>query len=111
MIATATIKSIDASTLFQSAYENRYTWDTTFSGFKASAHLQQNENIYQADIIVSPNLKEGSDGLRQHHHDEYQSFNGDYILTSSHVSTVENGQKQEFRLTNISLLDGNAVSI
>jgi Protein of unknown function (DUF3386) len=57
MTATATIERVSAASLFQAAYENRYTWDANFSGFKATAHLTQNGIAHQADVTISPELK------------------------------------------------------
>ncbi|MEB3338308.1 MAG: DUF3386 domain-containing protein [Leptolyngbyaceae bacterium] len=57
MNTTETIQNIDASALFRSAYENRYTWDANFPGFTAVAHSVQNDLVYQADVHVASDLK------------------------------------------------------
>lgn len=54
---TITAERIDAASLFQSAYENRYTWDANFTGFTATAHLIQNGIVHQSDVNISPDLK------------------------------------------------------
>lgn len=54
---TITAERINAAFLFQSAYENRYTWDANFTGFTATAHLTQNGIVHQADVTISPDLK------------------------------------------------------
>lgn len=57
MNSTETIQTIDAAALFRAAYENRYTWDSTFPGFSAIAHLEQDGTVHQADVTVSSDLK------------------------------------------------------
>lgn len=54
---TITAERINAAFLFQAAYENRYTWDANFTGFTATAHLNQNGILHQADVTISPDLK------------------------------------------------------
>jgi Protein of unknown function (DUF3386) len=41
-----------AREVFQSAYENRYTWDENFPGYTADLELQQVQETYQAKITV-----------------------------------------------------------
>ncbi|MEA5476264.1 DUF3386 domain-containing protein [Pseudanabaena galeata UHCC 0370] len=54
---TITAERINAAFLFQTAYENRYTWDANFTGFTATAQLTQNGIVHQADVTISPELK------------------------------------------------------
>ncbi|MBD2151629.1 DUF3386 domain-containing protein [Pseudanabaena sp. FACHB-1277] len=54
---TITAERIDATSLFQAAYENRYTWDANFPGFTAKASITQNGKTHQADVSIAPNLK------------------------------------------------------
>jgi len=57
MNATEMTQTIDAATLFRSAYENRYTWNSEFPGFRAIAHSEQNGILHQAHVTVSADLK------------------------------------------------------
>lgn len=50
-------RTTDATALFRSAYENRYTWDWAFPGFKAVAQFSQNGREHQAQIQVTADLK------------------------------------------------------
>lgn len=57
MNTTETTQTLSASSLFRSAYENRYTWDSNFPGFSAIAHLVENGMVYESEVSVSPDLK------------------------------------------------------
>jgi hypothetical protein len=46
----------DAGTLFRAAYENRYTWDTSFPGYRADVELKQGEEVYQGKISIKPDF-------------------------------------------------------
>ncbi|NJL35475.1 MAG: DUF3386 domain-containing protein [Leptolyngbyaceae cyanobacterium SM1_4_3] len=45
-----------ARELFQSAYENRYTWDKNFPGFTADIELKQGNEVYKGKAQVNRNL-------------------------------------------------------
>ncbi|NEQ21854.1 MAG: DUF3386 domain-containing protein [Microcoleus sp. SIO2G3] len=45
-----------ARELFQSAYENRYTWDKNFPGYTADVQLEQGDEVYTGTVRISPNL-------------------------------------------------------
>ena len=45
-----------ARELFQSAYENRYTWDSEFSGYTAEVVVQQGDQKAQGTIRIESNL-------------------------------------------------------
>jgi hypothetical protein len=45
-----------ARELFQSAYENRYTWDKNFPGFTADIELKQGDQVYTGKAQVNRNL-------------------------------------------------------
>lgn len=51
-----TTEALDAQTLFRAAYENRYTWDAEFPGFRADVTLIDGENTYQGKAQVSADL-------------------------------------------------------
>ena len=45
-----------ARDLFQTAYENRYTWDENFPGYTANLELKQGDEVYTGQIRVDPDL-------------------------------------------------------
>lgn len=45
-----------ARDLFRAAYENRYTWDANFPGYKADVTLKQGDEVYTGKIAINPNL-------------------------------------------------------
>jgi hypothetical protein len=52
MTATQT----NARELFQSAYENRYTWDHNFPGFTADVTVTQDDEVHTATVTVNGDL-------------------------------------------------------
>lgn len=49
-------ENINARDLFQSAYQNRYTWDENFPGYRADVELKQDEEVYTGQIRINPDL-------------------------------------------------------
>lgn len=49
-------ESKSAQELFQAAYENRYTWDSSFPGYTANVELKQGDEVFTGTITVKPNL-------------------------------------------------------
>ena len=45
-----------AETLFQTAYESRYTWDENFPGYAANVQLLQENEVYAGKIRIDPSL-------------------------------------------------------
>jgi hypothetical protein len=45
-----------AESLFQTAYERRYTWDENFPGYSAYVQLLQEGEIYTGKIQIDPRL-------------------------------------------------------
>jgi hypothetical protein len=45
-----------AETLFQTAYESRYTWDENFPGYAANVQLLQENEVYAGKIQIDPSL-------------------------------------------------------
>ena len=45
-----------AETLFQTAYESRYTWDENFPGYAANVQLLQEGEVYSGKIQIDPSL-------------------------------------------------------
>ncbi|MEM8604420.1 MAG: DUF3386 domain-containing protein [Cyanobacteria bacterium P01_H01_bin.121] len=48
---------VSAQELFQSAYENRYTWDRSFPGYTADVTFRHDDRTVQGHIQVSSELK------------------------------------------------------
>jgi hypothetical protein len=59
----------DAGTLFRAAYENRYTWDTSFPGYRADVKLKQGDEVYQGKITIKPDFSVEVTGID---HEEVQ---------------------------------------
>lgn len=49
-------ESTNARDIFRAAYENRYTWDTHFPGYSADVALQQDDEVYTAQMRINPDL-------------------------------------------------------
>jgi hypothetical protein len=45
-----------ARELFQSAYENRYTWDENFPGYSADVEVKQGAEVYTGKVRINSNL-------------------------------------------------------
>jgi hypothetical protein len=48
---------------FRAAYEQRYTWDSDFPGYKTKLELKQGDEIYTAEIKVNSDLSVEVSGL------------------------------------------------
>ncbi len=57
---TATLSAQD---LFRTAYENRYTWDDAFPGYRAQLTLKQGDESYQGQIQVNADLTVSITGI------------------------------------------------
>ncbi|MEC4985517.1 MAG: DUF3386 domain-containing protein [Oscillatoria sp. PMC 1068.18] len=53
----------NAREIFQSAYENRYTWDENFPGYTANLEIKQGEETYQGQVKVNPDLSVEISGI------------------------------------------------
>jgi hypothetical protein len=51
-----TVAQMSAQELFQTAYENRYTWDRTFPGYTADVLLKLDGQEFQGTIRVNPDM-------------------------------------------------------
>ena len=49
-------ETTQAREMFQSAYENRYTWDKNFPGFTADMQLVQGSETYTGSVRINPDL-------------------------------------------------------
>ena len=48
--------TLTAQDLFQSAYDNRYTWDKNFPGYNAIATMKAGDEEHQAKVTIKPDL-------------------------------------------------------
>lgn len=51
-----TAVQVSAQDLFRAAYENRYTWDKSFSGYTADVMLKLDGQEFQGQVRVNPDL-------------------------------------------------------
>ena len=52
-----TITKLSARELFQAAYENRYTWDSTFPGYTADITYKYDGKVLTGKVVIDGNLK------------------------------------------------------
>lgn len=50
-------ESINATELFRAAYENRYTWDSSFPGYTADITYKHGDTVVTGRVRVNPDLK------------------------------------------------------
>ena len=51
------LREIDCKEIFRKAYENRYTWNNEFNGYKGKCLLYVNENIYKGEFSLGKDFK------------------------------------------------------
>ncbi|HEY9643421.1 MAG TPA: DUF3386 domain-containing protein [Coleofasciculaceae cyanobacterium] len=49
-----------ARDLFRAAYENRYTWDSSFPGYTADVTLRQGETVHTGKLSITPDKETGN---------------------------------------------------
>ncbi|NEP47389.1 MAG: DUF3386 domain-containing protein [Moorea sp. SIO3C2] len=47
------IENATARELFQAAYDNRYTWDENFPGYKADLEIKQGDEVYTGQVRIN----------------------------------------------------------
>lgn len=47
------IENATAREVFQAAYENRYTWDDNFPGYKADLEIKQGDEVYTGQVHIN----------------------------------------------------------
>ncbi len=52
--STLVTEPTSARDRFQAAYENRYTWDANFPGYRADLRLKQGEEVYTGQVQINP---------------------------------------------------------
>ena len=53
----------DCRELFQAAYENRYTWDPSFSGYRGRCLWLHDDRVEEGDFQLGADLKASVDGI------------------------------------------------
>ena len=51
-----TLTTVTAQEMFRKAYENRYTWDDNFSGYKADVTMTTGDNSYTGKVVIKSDL-------------------------------------------------------
>ena len=51
------LKEINCKEIFQSAYENRYTWKGDFNGYQGKCIFSTNNNIYEGNFVLGRDFK------------------------------------------------------
>ena len=49
-------QTLTAQDMFRAAYENRYTWDANFPGYRAKVTLQDGRDTYTGQVQINPDL-------------------------------------------------------
>jgi len=57
--------TLSAQDLFRTAYENRYTWDTAFPGYRADLTLSQGDEVYQGQVQVNSDFTVTVTGIEE----------------------------------------------
>ena len=57
MLLTKEMKRTDCTHLFMSAYENRYTWESDFSGYKGRCSWTDGEREIKGSFCLAQDLK------------------------------------------------------
>jgi Protein of unknown function (DUF3386) len=63
MTATAIAPGTDVRELFRAAYENRYTWEPGFAGYRGVCEWQQGERCVRGRFQVGADLRGSVDGI------------------------------------------------
>jgi len=51
------LREINCKDIFKKAYENRYTWNTEFSGYKGKCIFFVNNNIHEGEFLLGKDFK------------------------------------------------------
>jgi len=51
------LQEINCKEIFKKAYENRYTWENDFHGYKGKCIFLNNNNIYKGDFVLGKDFK------------------------------------------------------
>ena len=51
------LKEINCKSIFQKAYENRYTWNSDFKGYQGKCIFSTSDNIYEGNFLLGKDFK------------------------------------------------------
>ena len=51
------LREINCKEIFKKAYENRYTWDNEFNGYKGKCIFINNNNIHEGEFLLGKDFK------------------------------------------------------
>ena len=51
------LKEINCKEIFKKAYENRYTWNNEFNGYKGKCIFFINKNIHEGEFLLGKDFK------------------------------------------------------
>ena len=57
------LKEINCKKIFKKAYEKRYTWSPTFSGYKGKCFFSDNSNTYKGNFVLGKDFKPEIDNI------------------------------------------------
>ncbi|HEY9829007.1 MAG TPA: DUF3386 domain-containing protein [Stenomitos sp.] len=88
-----------ARELFQAAYENRYTWDANFPGYRADIEIKQGDEVYKGEVRINGDLTVEVTGIADEKVQESVYNQMRDIVTHRKRSTFEKAHgKNEFSL-------------
>ncbi len=88
-----------ARELFQAAYENRYTWDANFPGYRADVQIKQGDEVYKGEVRINGDLTVEVTGIEDEKVQESVYNQMRDIVTHRKRSTFEKAHgKNEFSL-------------
>ncbi|HEY9609923.1 DUF3386 domain-containing protein [Allocoleopsis sp.] len=88
-----------ARELFQAAYENRYTWDANFPGYRADVEIKQGDEVYKGEVRIKDDLTVEVTGIEDEKVQESVYNQMRDIVTHRKRSTFEKAHgKNEFSL-------------
>jgi hypothetical protein len=88
-----------ARELFQAAYENRYTWDANFPGYRADVEIKQGDEVYKGEVCIKDDLTVEVTGIEDEKVQESVYNQMRDIVTHRKRSTFEKAHgKNEFSL-------------
>jgi len=84
---------------FRAAYENRYTWDSQFPGYRADVSFRENDTLHKAQICIKPDFTVEVIGItdEQAQEDLYTQLR-DVVTHRKRASFEDAHSKHEFSL-------------
>ena len=88
----------DCKDSFRRAYENRYTWENSFSGYKGKCSWTSAQNSLQGSFSIRKKDEKDYQDLRQHLYYHHMSV-GEYLVSS--YRELDKGSSNNLRLKEI----------